>query len=52
MRIQDTNRILNESRNARHAHAIHSHEQEGGIMQKAWKAVASLPTKISQMFKH
>jgi hypothetical protein len=50
MRIQETDRILKESRNARHAHAIHTHDQEG-VMQKAWKIVSSLPGKITGMFK-
>ena len=50
MRIQDTDRILKESRNARHAHAVHTHDQEG-MMQKAWRIVSSLPGKITGIFK-
>jgi hypothetical protein len=50
MRIQETDRILKESRNARHAQAIHGHDQEG-VMQRAWKVVSSLPGKLTGMFK-
>lgn len=50
MQIQETNRILKESRNARHAHAAHAHDQEG-MMQKAWRVVTSLPGKITGIFK-
>jgi hypothetical protein len=50
MRIQETDRILKESRNARHAHAVHSHDNEG-MMQKAWRVVTSLPGRISNKFK-
>ena len=50
MRIQETDRILKESRNARHAHAIHTHDQEG-VVQRAWKIVTSLPGKLTGMFK-
>lgn len=49
MRIQETDRILKESRNARHAHAVHTHDQ--GVMQKAWRIVASLPGRITGIFK-
>ena len=46
MRIQETDRILKESRYARHAH----HEEEG-VMSRAWRAVSSLPVKLTGLFK-
>ena len=51
MRIQETDRILKESRNARHANAAHDHDHEG-VMQRAWRVVSSLPGRISGMFRH
>lgn len=50
MRIQETDRILKESRHARHAQAVHAHDHEG-VMQRAWKIVSSLPGKLTGMFK-
>jgi hypothetical protein len=47
MRIQETDRILKESRSTRHTH----HEDEGSTMSRAWRAVASLPTKLTGLFK-
>ena len=44
MRIQETDRILKESRYARHA----AHQQpEDGIVSRAWKAVS---TKLMGLF--
>lgn len=49
MRIQETDRILKESRHSRHAAG--QHEEEEGVMSRAWKAVASLPAKLTGLFK-
>jgi hypothetical protein len=46
MRIQETDRILKESRYTRH-----SHQEEEGVMSRAWRAVSSLPTKLTTLFK-
>jgi hypothetical protein len=48
MRIQETDRILKESRYARHS--ANQHEDEG-VVSRAWKAVASLPAKLTGLFK-
>jgi hypothetical protein len=48
MRIQETDRILKESRHARHS--AHQHEDEG-VMSRTWKAVASIPAKLTGLFK-
>jgi hypothetical protein len=48
MRIQETDRILKESRYARHSTAQH---EEEGMMSRAWKAVASLPAKLTGLFR-
>jgi len=48
MRIQETNEILKESRLARNA-AAH-HQDEGGMMSKAWRMLSSLPHKLTSMF--
>ena len=45
MRIQDTDRILKESRYARHA-AAQQHE-EGGVIARTWRAVS---TKLMHLF--
>jgi hypothetical protein len=48
MRIQETNRILKESANARHgAHPQH----EEGIVTKAWRMVSHLPEMITGLFR-
>ena len=48
MRIQETDRILKESRYARNA--AQQHEEEGGVMSRVWKAMSS---KLSGLFhKH
>jgi hypothetical protein len=49
MRIQETDRILKESRAARHAASLHS--EEGGVMSRVWHLVSSLPEKITGMFR-
>jgi hypothetical protein len=46
MRIQETDRILKESRYGRHA-AQQQHEEEG-LMSRAWKAVS---TKLTGLFR-
>ena len=40
MRIQETDKILKESRYARHGAALH--EEEPGVMSRAWKFVQRL----------
>jgi hypothetical protein len=50
MRIQETDRILKESRIARN-HSATQHESEG-VMGKAWKSIASLPQRLAGMFRH
>jgi hypothetical protein len=49
MRIQETDRILKESRYARHA--AHTHEEESGLMSRAWRMVSGLPTKLTGLFR-
>lgn len=49
MRIQETDRIIKETRHSRHAQA-NQHEQ--GIVSRAWQAVTSIPTRMAGMFKH
>ena len=44
MRIQETDRILKESRYARNAASQH-HEEESGFMSRAWKLVQRLTTR-------
>ena len=46
MRIQETDRILKEARNARHAAAQQQHEE--GVMSRAWRAVSS---KLTGLFR-
>lgn len=42
MRIQETDRILKESRIARNAAAQqHHHHEEEGVMSRAWRTVSS-----------
>jgi hypothetical protein len=49
MRIQETNRILKESAQARHS----AHRPEEGLMTKAWRLVSHLPQTITGLFsKH
>jgi hypothetical protein len=47
MRIQDTNRILNESRHGRTPVEHH----EDGMVTRAWKMVSSLPEKFTGLFR-
>ena len=46
MRIQETDRILKESRYARNA-AAQQHQEEG-VMSRAWRAVSS---KLTGLFR-
>ncbi len=46
MRIQETDRILKESRYARHAAAQQHHEE--GVLSRAWRAVSS---KLTGLFR-
>ena len=48
MRIQETDRILKESRYARNAAA---HEEHDGVMARAWRMVSNLPHKLTSLFK-
>jgi hypothetical protein len=50
MRIQDTDRILKESRIARQTGAAHG--ESDGMMGRAWKSIASLPQRLAGMFRH
>jgi|GEM_PF-550065 len=49
MRIQETDRILKESRVARHAHAAHEPQHEG-TMARVWRSISNLPGKLTGMF--
>ena len=49
MRIQETDRILKESRYARNGAAAEHHEE--GIFSRALRAVSSLPARLTGMFK-
>jgi hypothetical protein len=44
MRIQETDRILKESRVSRNA--VHEHEE--GRLSRLWHRIAHLPTKLSK----
>ena len=48
MRIQETDRILKESRYARQA--AHRQEEEEGVMARAWRMVSSLPARVAGLF--
>jgi hypothetical protein len=48
MRIQETNEILKESRYARNS--ANHHQDEGGMISKAWRMVSSIPHKLTSMF--
>ncbi|HEX8617181.1 MAG TPA: hypothetical protein VF911_06325 [Thermoanaerobaculia bacterium] len=50
MRIQETNEILKESRYARNAAANTHHEENSGMMSRAWRMVTSLPHKLTSFF--
>jgi hypothetical protein len=50
MRIQETDRILKESRYARHGVA---RQDDEGVVAKAWRMVSSLPARFAGLFhKH
>ena len=49
MRIQETDRILKESRYARNGNAT-PHDE--GFVSKALKAITTLPAKLISFFKH
>jgi hypothetical protein len=48
MRIQETNSILKESRLARNA--ANHHQEEPGLMSRAWRMFSSLPQKLTGIF--
>ncbi len=50
MRIQETDRVLKESRYSRHASAIHGHDHEG-VLTRVWRTVSSLPEKLTGVFR-
>jgi hypothetical protein len=50
MRIQETDRILKESRIARNAN--HTHGEQDGFVGRAWKSLSSLPQRVAGMFRH
>lgn len=49
MRIQETDRILKESRISRHAAA--QEQGDSGVMSRMWHLVSSLPEKLTGMFR-
>ena len=49
MRIQDTDKILKESRMARNA-VSHQHDDEG-VVSKLWRNVSNLPNRVMGMFR-
>jgi hypothetical protein len=52
MRIQETDRILKESRLARNHVAAAEHEHDDGSMvSRAWRMVSALPSKLTGMFR-
>jgi hypothetical protein len=50
MRIQETNQIMKEARNARHEHSLHTAE-ESGVMSRLTKVVSNMTDKISGLFR-
>jgi hypothetical protein len=48
MRIQETDRILKESRYGR-TPTVEQHDD--GMMSRAWKMVSSLPDKFTRLFR-
>jgi hypothetical protein len=48
MRIQQTDRILKESRYARHSHEAEerANGRESNVLSRAWRAVAALPARV------
>jgi hypothetical protein len=49
MRIQETDRILKEARQARTAVARQDHHE--GFMTRAWKSISSLPNRVTELFR-
>ena len=49
MRIQDTDRILKESRIARNA-AAHTQQSDAGT-SRVWRMFSSLPEKLTSFFR-
>jgi len=47
MRIQETDQILKDARNARHAANLHQNDQ--GVMSRAWKSITD---KVTSLFHH
>jgi len=41
VRIQQTDRILKESRYARHGQEVHERDR-GGVLQRAWRSLTSV----------
>jgi hypothetical protein len=48
MRIQETDKILKESRLARNAAAQQNHHDDEGMMSRAWRMVSS---KLNGLFR-
>jgi hypothetical protein len=48
MRIQETDRILKESRYSRNAAASQQHDEDHGMVSRTWR---SLSTKLSSLFR-
>jgi hypothetical protein len=46
MRIQQTDRILKESRAARHSRELHEHEHDTNAVTRAWRTLTSLPARL------
>lgn len=51
MRIQETDRILKESRYARQAAGSAVSQDDAGVMSRAWRVVSSLPGKVTGLFR-
>lgn len=49
MRIQDTDRILKESRLARNEASRHAAEE--GAASRTWRMISSLPEKLTGLFR-
>jgi hypothetical protein len=49
MRIQETDRILKESRYARQAN--HHEHEDNGVMSRAWRMMSTLPGKLTGIFR-
>lgn len=48
MRIQETDRILKESRYMRHANGEHDHDK--GVLARVWGVVSGLPSRLMEKF--